>query len=287
MLHPQELVQRYEPQYTPKWYAERYNYLGASELHQLFALTARSTAKPLLRLLRDKLLPREVGRTHEIGGDTAASRGHEDEQPLVDVLLGQLCGAAHLRHRYCVPGTVFEPGRHVLPIYEGQPPEEHSMRIAASLDRLIWDDIGKCWVAVECKSRQFNNTARYPTMPQYLQMQQQMACSETKLCWYVCANVRQQQSLPKCAAVYFDDDVWNGLLQPAAERFCKRVESRRRNYELLDPDDDKWAQLEIDRSRGIHDVSMILTRSYERSVFPLYFSSGVEHRLPVKCTEFH
>lgn len=163
------LAMRYEPPNTYKWEEERVHFVGASDMP---AIVGYGQGKSRYSLWRQVVQgEREQVSTYV---EWLRIRGHEDEPELVAQL------SAFLRERLPhAPHTMFRAGRYV---------SLDDPFIAATPDRRLW--MHNCFYDVECKSRQDERRARIPTMAQWLQMQQQLACTGAPSCWYICNNVR-------------------------------------------------------------------------------------------------
>jgi hypothetical protein len=153
-------------------------------------------------------------------------KGQEDEPKLVELLVNRLDPAEGF---ICLPCGTFT----YWPDW----------RIGASPDRRLWWSRTSSWVLVECKSRQMLNEPRIPTLANWVQMQVQMACAGTHVCYYVCANAREPDAGdPVYAQVSFHTTAWNDYMYPALKEFCESVQKKIEPPVRMKLDTDRIAQ---------------------------------------------
>jgi predicted phage-related endonuclease len=213
MSRPQELFEddaaimrrwcvRYQTTNTEAWLAGREKYINATETPCLLGVGHHS----MNMLWHIKLgLRTEAPPPPHI--QEILDRGHEDEPHLVMDLLVTLP-----KERY----TCFPVGRCI---------SESDPRVAATPDRLLWDHRRMEWYGIECKSRQNYNSARIPTLCNYVQIMQQMFCAGTKKTFYICNNLVEGPQKAVHCVIMFDQEAWN-YIYAQIKRFMNFMDER-------------------------------------------------------------
>ncbi len=181
----QRWCERYQDSNTLAWTHTRDLYMNATDTPSILGFGSHSAG--MLWDIKKGFKPKPIVPAHI---QEIFDRGHADEPLLVEELLRTLPA-----ERY----TCFPVGRCI---------STRDKRIAATPDRLLWDHRRMEWYGIECKSRQNYNQARIPTLANYVQMQQQMWCADTRKTFYICNNVVDGPAAAVHCVVMFYPDAW-------------------------------------------------------------------------------